>query len=289
MRFHPLDDATRQRFDQDGFLVLRQAIPREQVDGLTMACDRVMAADGVDGRQSDGAYNGFRNAVALDPAIARLAGDERAVSWMTQLLSANIQLHTSQLIYKRTEAAGADPRRWSPGWHRDIHPLPDDLGEDGNRRFEVKIAYYLSPARGLGSGVTQVARGSHRWRERPAFDADGNPSDVVVPELEPGDALLFEYRTWHAARVNTSAVTRKCLILGYSYRWMRPDDWVAQPREVLAGLDEVGRELLTPTTHRDEEGRFTLAPSNPRMHEWARAHGALGSAAWARARGLSTP
>jgi hypothetical protein len=52
-----------------------------------------------------------------------------------------------------------------------------------------------------------------------------------------------------------------------------------QRPEVLGWLDAIGRELLIPTTHRDERGRFTLAPSNPRMIEWARDHGAIGAAA----------
>jgi ectoine hydroxylase-related dioxygenase (phytanoyl-CoA dioxygenase family) len=206
MHFHLLDDETRARFDRDGYLIVRSAIPRAQVDELLAAGDRLMSTDQVDGRQrTSAAYDGFRNCVALDPAIARLVSVARTVSWMTQLLSANIQLHTSQLVYKTSEAIGGDAKRLSPGWHRDIHPLPQDLGEDGNQRFEVKVAYYLSPGT-LANGVTMVARGSHRWRERPSFDADGNPPETVAPELEPGDALLFENRTWHAARVNTSAI-----------------------------------------------------------------------------------
>jgi ectoine hydroxylase-related dioxygenase (phytanoyl-CoA dioxygenase family) len=289
MRFHPLDDHTRRRFDEDGYLIVREALPRAQVDELLAVCDRVMADHRLDSSEAKGrTSDGFRNCVALDPAIARLAGEERTVSWMTQLLSPNIQLHTSQLIYKEPDPGEGDPNRFAVGWHRDIHTQPEDLGHDGNRRVEVKIAYYLSPGT-AANGVTLVARGSHHWREAPCFDERGDPPETVVPDLAPGDALLFENRTWHAARANATPAARKCIILGYSYRWMRPDDWVEQPRATLDSQHEFVRELLTPTTRRDARGAFTLDPSNPRLLDWARAHGALGSAAWARAHGVSTP
>ncbi len=123
-----------------------------------------------------------------------------------------------------------------------------------------------------------VARGSHRWRSRPKFDGHGDPPDVVVPDLEPGDALLFENRTRHAAAVNTSPVTRRCAIYGYSYRWMRPHDCVVQDPALLARLDPVGRDLLTSMCWRDPAGRFSLQPNIDALHGWFDRHGALGTA-----------
>nr|MBA3848121.1 phytanoyl-CoA dioxygenase family protein [Planctomycetota bacterium] len=104
------------------------------------------------------------------------------------------------------------------------------------------------------------------------------PPDVVVPELEPGDALLFENRTWHAAAVNTSAITRRCAIYGYSYRWMRPDDWEAQDPALTQRLDAIGRDLVTPMRWRDEDGRFSLKANIPALHDWFDHHRAIGCA-----------
>ncbi len=280
MRFHRLDDPTRRRFEEDGFLVVRGALAPDEVAALAEAGERLIASDQVAdrGNEKGAPYDAFRNVVAHGgPAYERLLTHGPTVSLAAQLLSRNLQLHTSQLIWKRPES-GADPRAMSPGWHRDIHTVPADLGEDAVARFEVKIAYYLSPAHGRESGVTMVARGSHRWRRRPEFDAHGDPPDVVVPDLEPGDALLFENRTWHAAAVNTSAVTRRCAIYGYSYRWMRPDDWVAQDPALIARLDAVGRDLLTPMCWRDRDGRFSLQTNIDALHGWFDHHGARGTA-----------
>ncbi len=279
MDFLALDDSTRRRFDEDGFLVIRDALSKLQVEALVQASDRLFASDRVADRSKPGdAYDGFRNVVAFGgEPFERLLTNGATVPLAAQLLSRNLQLHTSQLIYKKPERPGADPKAMSPGWHRDIHTVPSDLGDDGNRRFEVKIAYYFSEARTRQSGVTLVARGSHRWTAKPTFDSQGDPPDVVVPDLGPGDALLFENRTWHAATVNTSQVVRKCAIFGYSYRWMRPDDWVEQDPELLRRLDPVGRDLLTPMRWRDAEGRFVLTPNNQELHAWFDRHGARGA------------
>lgn len=279
MEFHPLSERERRQFEADGFAIWRQALPEAQVAALRALAERLVASPRREMRQQEGLMDGFRNCVALDPAIAALVSLPRAVSWAMQLLSPNLQLHTSHLIVSEPAPPGADPERYATGWHRDIYPLPEDLGDHDNCRVELKIAYYLS-AGNASNGVTRVARGSHRWRAPPAWDARQEPPAVVVPDLAPGDALLFENRTWHAARINTSGARRIVLILGYSYRWMRPDDWTAQAPSLLAGLDPAARELLTPTTRRAADGSFTLAPAHPWLVEWARQHHVQGHAAW---------
>ncbi len=279
MDFHPLTPALRQRFDEDGYLIVRGALAADQVAGLEAAADRLIASPAQLDRQTSGAsYDSFRNVVGRDPAFTRLLTHGPTVSLVAQLLSPNLQLHTSHLIYKHPEPAGSDPLALNPGWHRDINTVPEDLGWAGNQRFEIKVAYYLSDARPADSGVTMVARGSNRWTSPPPMDAAGQPPGVVLPDLAPGDALLFENRTLHAARVNTSRRTRKCVMFGYSYRWMRPDDWLEQPAELLAGLDDIGRELLSPMRHRDADGRFSPCADRAALRLWADRHGVVGAA-----------
>ncbi len=280
MGFARLSDADRQRFESDGFLVVRGALARAEVDALIEAADRVMARVGGEDRHTQSAtYDCQRNVIAHGGApFERLLAHGATVALAAQLLSRNVQLHTSQLIVGAPEPQGACERA-AIGWHRDIHSLPSDLGDAENRRVEVKIAYILSQGDGRASGCTLVARGSHRWRAPPAFDLQGDPPDVVVPNLEPGDALLFENRTWHSGGRNTSSMLRRTAIYGYSFRWMRPDDWIEQPPALLARLPPVARDLVTPMRWRDAEGRFTLAPNIPALHAWFEAHQAEGAAA----------
>ena len=280
MHFHRLGDDDRQHFDEQGYLIVRKALSQQQIDDLTTVSDRLIASHQVfDRARMSDTYDGFRNAIAYGgEPFERLLTQGSTVSLAAQLLSRNLQLHTSQLIYKHPERDVADPQALSPGWHRDIHTIPSDLGEEGNRRLEVKIAYYLTRAHGRQSGVTLVAQGSNQWTQRPDFNTAGDPPAVVVPDLEPGDALLFENRTWHAAQVNTSSHTRKCIIYGYSYRWIRPDDWEQQAPELLARLEPIGRELLTPMHWKDAQGRFDLAPNIQALPAWFDQHQAQSAA-----------
>jgi len=288
MDFHTLDAEQRAHFDAQGYLIIRGALAPEQVAALDHASQRLIDSPQVHDRaRMSTTYDGFRNVLAHGgEPFERLLTNGATVSLAAQLLSRNLQLHTSQLIFKYPEAPGADPHALSPGWHRDIHTIPSDLGDAGNNRFEVKVAYYLSAASGRASGVTLVARGSNTWTTAPRCDASGDPPEVVVPDLAPGDALLFENRTWHAATVNTSSVVRRCVIYGYSYRWIRPDDWTEQSPELLARLDPIGRDLLTPMHWKDAQGRFDLNGNIPALHAWFERHGAVGAAQAASERHL---
>lgn len=61
--------------------------------------------------------------------------------------------------------------------------------------------------------------GDHDWI--PVPDPDQNPDDMQVLEwpMNPGDAVLFDYRTVHGARGNFSDTTRRAL----SLRWLGDD------------------------------------------------------------------
>ena len=53
----------------------------------------------------------------------------------------------------------------------------------------------------------------------PDIEADRSAYDILSWDLEPGDALLFSYRTLHGARPNLSTGRRR----GFSTRWLGDD------------------------------------------------------------------
>ena len=61
--------------------------------------------------------------------------------------------------------------------------------------------------------------GDHEWTPVPDPDADPNETKVLEWAMEPGDAVLFDYRTAHGARGNTSTTRRRAL----SLRWVGDD------------------------------------------------------------------
>lgn len=61
--------------------------------------------------------------------------------------------------------------------------------------------------------------GTHEWT--PVPDPDADPTDATILEwaMEPGDAVLFDFRTVHGARGNVSTARRRAL----SLRWVGDD------------------------------------------------------------------
>jgi hypothetical protein len=114
----------------------------------------------------------------------------------------------------------------------------------------VKAAYYLTDVSSSEAGMTLFAPGSHRLREPlkiPPGEID--PPDAVCPDVRPGDAVLFEHRTWHCQGLNSSGRVRKALFVEYGYRWLRrrsPEASVPAPalERLMEGRDPVERQLL---------------------------------------------
>ena len=57
--------------------------------------------------------------------------------------------------------------------------------------------------------------GDQTWIDVPDPDADPDQHPVIEWELEPGDAVLFDFRTVHGARGNHSATRRRALSLRF--------------------------------------------------------------------------
>lgn len=274
MEFHALTDEQRHDFETDGYLILKRVIDPQAVRRLIEAGDALIASDLQQGRQrtADGRYDSFRNVIGLLEPVLDLLSHGPTLSRVLQLMSPNLQLHTSHLIYKQPADAPETTRR-EPGWHRDINTLPHDLGP-ATPRMEIKVAFQLSDASRRGCGQTVVAPGSHRLTRPLEIGDAGDPAEVVEPLLEPGDAMLFENRTWHAGGFNHSGLARKTLMLGYSYRWMRPDDYLFQKPELLARCTPIQRQLLGDLGGLiARDGTFKPGGDERPLTDWCRQHG----------------
>ena len=135
-------------------------------------------------------------------------------------------------------------------WHQDGGRQNRELETSPRPRLSVKLAFWLSDVSESGRGNLMVIPGSHRqdW-------LDGPPRrDVVwpaprgaVPVLaNPGDAVFFDRRIWHARSDNHSNVVRKVVFIGYTYRWISiRDDVAALPNSPMwSGLNPLQRQLL---------------------------------------------
>ena len=210
----------------------------------------------------------LRPGLLREDALFDLVTNAVTVSLVVQLLSPNIHLHSTALIYKRPERARAAPFR--RGWHRDIR-IPRDLGHQCLPRVGIKICYCLTDFHEPNCGMTLMARRSH-MSDRPLLVPAGrvDPIDAEVCDLRlnAGDAVLFENRIFHTAAPNRSERVSKVLMYGYAYRWMKPEIYLDRPdRDYLAKADPITRQLL---------GGYRDIDTQPwALERWARSHHVL--------------
>lgn len=248
MDFIRLKPEQRQAFDRDGFLVIPDALQAETVDRLVEASDRLaesfLKKPKLHNRPE---YNhlDLRPGILREEALFALIDHSSTVPLVVQLLSPNIHLHSTTLIYKRPENPEATPFR--RGWHRDIR-IPRDLGHQSLPLVGIKVCYCLTDFQQSDCGMTVMARGTHLRTEPLAIQkGQVDPSEVEICDLrlKAGDAVFFENRIFHTASPNRSDRVSKVLLYGYSYRWMKPEVYLDIPdKRYLDKADPIVRQLL---------------------------------------------
>src|SRR5215467_3852755 len=139
MDFVYLRPEQRRSFAADGFLVVPNALSAERVGQLVEACDRLAKSlldkPAITGRPE---YNhlDLRPGLLNEEALFDLITNSSTVPLVVQLLSPNIHLHSTTLLYKRPEDPNAPTFR--RGWHRDIR-IPRDLGHRSLPLVGMKI------------------------------------------------------------------------------------------------------------------------------------------------------
>jgi ectoine hydroxylase-related dioxygenase (phytanoyl-CoA dioxygenase family) len=269
MDFVQLTEDQRRSFTDDGYLVVPNALDRETVDKLTSEADRLAAPFLSKPEIPDKPeYNhlDLRRGLLKEKTLLSLVANSTTVPLVVQLLSPNIHLHSTTIIYKRPETPDAPSFR--RGWHRDIR-IPKDLGHEQLPLVGIKVCYCLTDFEQPNCGMTLMARGTHR-RTEPLKIAKGqvDPTDVEVKDLRlnAGDALFFENRIFHTAAPNRSDRISKVVIYGYAYRWMKPEVYLEVPDEQqLLNVDPITRQLL---------GGYRDVDTPPwALDRWAKQHG----------------
>lgn len=269
MDFVELTNEQRKSFADDGYLVVPNALDRQTVDKLLEEADRLAApflnkpelADKPEYNHLD-----LRRGLLKQKNLLALVSNSTTVPLLVQLLSPNIHLHSTTIIYKRPETPDAPSFR--RGWHRDIR-IPKDLGHEKLPLVGIKVCYCLTDFPEPSCGMTLMARGTH-LRPEPLKIPKGHvdPLGVEVKDLRfnAGDALFFENRIFHTAAPNRSNRTSKVVIYGYAYRWLKPEIYLETPDEQqLLETDPITRQLLG--GYRDVD---TPAWA---LERWAKRHG----------------
>jgi hypothetical protein len=144
----PPDLKVLDAFERDGFVVLRDVITTEWREQAAAAATRLLASDRTLSRdRSVDGKDGFRGIVVMDDTFLPLVTNPKVLPTLVALLSANLHLMSSNLIYMPSVPPGGTRTIRVPerhGWHRDMSSASRDLGNELVPRMSIKAAYFLS-------------------------------------------------------------------------------------------------------------------------------------------------
>ena len=230
--------------DNNGYLLIKDALPPDVVSEINEAVDEVHAKQIEAGNlDPDGKLN-LRNCITYHDAFLQLLDWHNTFPYACGVLNWNIQMITSHLIVLPSKEEPADDVKTKIGLHRDGGTSYREMQEP-HPRILLKIAYAISDQSDPASGATVLVPGSNRLTGMPARDPDtGWARGAISMNVNAGDAFLFEQRTYHGIGHNWSGFPRKTIFMGYAYRWVKPMDYIMMPDELVEKCNPVQKQLL---------------------------------------------
>jgi ectoine hydroxylase-related dioxygenase (phytanoyl-CoA dioxygenase family) len=243
----PMTADERARFERDGFLIVRGARDRDDLAHARKAILRAYRTAEAGGRLGADRALHQLSAVTGCPELVFLLDHPATFRYAWSLLGWNVHVHHSHFDV-HPPVTGHRPFHWQ--WHQDGGRQNRELETDPRPRLSVKVGFWLSDVSAPGRGNLLVIPGSHRtnWLPGPRRRdlVFPRPAGAVEVLAEPGDAIVFDRRLWHARSDNRSPLTRLATFIGYSYRWVQIRDNVGGLPQRLwwDGLTPVQRQLL---------------------------------------------
>jgi ectoine hydroxylase len=262
---HVATEEQLRQFNDEGYLIVEDALSPDLLGRLNMAVDRVETMEReAKGLGPNDMVAKFRTVVE-DDTFLDLLDNPKTFPLLWDILGWNIQLYISHLIVYPPEPKGKEIREG--GWHQDGgRPVPEM--ERPHPRLSLKISYWLSDVSEPDHGAMEIVPGSHKLDHKP--EACDSGEGIMPVCVKPGTAVLFDRRMWHRRGMNTSDVTRRVLFFGYSYRWLRGLDYNNMPEELLAKCDPIRRQLLGDGV--DVKGWWQPTEADVPLKGWLRDH-----------------
>lgn len=281
---HRLTPEERASFETNGYLIVEDALDPDTTRRIVSRLDQLLgeAETNVDARTADGgavhvSRDGpavfFDNVVGSDQMFVDLVDHPRTFPKVWGLLGWNIYLHDGVAIVTRTSVQDAEGGQsgvaTSFRWHRDGGLMNGMATDTPPPRLTLKVGFFLTDLSEPGRGNMWLVPGSHRRNGAPRGLGSEVPHGAIPLCVEPGTAVVFDRRTWHAATPNTSPGPRKALMYGYAERWIRPVQAMTFDHQWQRS-DAVRRQLLG--TAVDPYGCFFPTDEDVPLRVWLREH-----------------
>ena len=272
--------ATRQQldtFNNDGYLVVEDALSPEMVQRLTQAVDRIGDEERERKDLDPHQLLDKCRVVIEDDIVLELLDWPKTFPLVWDILGWNIQLYISHLIIYPPEREKVE--LGTGGWHQDGGRPVREM-ERPQPRLSLKISYWLNDVDSPSNGAMQIIPGSHKLDALPP-SSDLDDEHVLDLCVKAGTAVLFDRRMWHRRGLNTSNTSRKVLFFGYSYRWLRGLDFNLMPEDVLKNCDPIRRQLLGDGA--DIKGWWQPTEADVPLRTWLQEHRGQELPIWGKA------
>ena len=208
------------RYQEDGFLVLRDVVEESVLRALDKALEKHVPNDGpLPGiYPAPGRYT-LATSALNDPTLAQVAYHPKIVQVVSDALSDDPVL-TAFVMYDRTPGGPDirhhnDYKRWRPvgssmDWLFAILPL-DDFDENRGQLFLYPGSHHLERIHPFADRFQDI---------EPALFPE--PDAFIDPELRRGDLCLMNMHTWHKANGNKSTTHRRGFFNKYAARHYPP-------------------------------------------------------------------
>lgn len=208
----------RQEYDRNGFVVVPDVFPADELEAIDQEIDRLVA----DPANDAGAHRpGWVMQVARKSDIGRqFAEEERLLSLVEDVVFPGVAIHSTKLVTKMPHSDLVCH------WHQDeaFYMRPDDVTTHSKARMSVWVPLQDADER---NGCLWVVPGSHRWgiedytmvdwgqcRKKIDREAYANEHAIPVP-VRAGSIVLFSAWTWHHSKGNQTDRVRRAFIVSY--------------------------------------------------------------------------
>jgi ectoine hydroxylase-related dioxygenase (phytanoyl-CoA dioxygenase family) len=243
----PAETAWAAALRRDGYCVARDLLAAGQAESLADELSpRFARTPFAEGLFSGARTKRFHGLLKRSRGAAALVTHRLVLAIAEEILLPfcdSLQLNLTQAIELHPGAPAQVPHRDQDMW----------AGEKGRTEYLLNVMWPLTPFT-RDNGATLVWPGSHsRQSERSLPEGD-----AVVPELVPGDALLFLGSTLHGAGANRSLVPRRGIIVSYCLGWLKPYEnmWLTYPPDVARDFAPELRDLVGYRRHRPNLGNY---------------------------------
>lgn len=233
----PLTPQDLKAWHQDGFLVIKDVIPRHEIDDLLKGVDEVLSihqstqsdlknTEHVHGKE----YFNIHKALEYTDSLDYLLDHPKVFDITTFLMGPYIQVMSCHIFIRHPSTTTSPIGKF----HTDGGPaLQRILPNQHNLPLQFKAQFFLTDMEEEDSSNFALIPGSHLknvpYHHPFCFVPECNkyieqgmmPPDAIQLKVKAGDVLIHPWSLWHAVAPNKSENTRKSISIRYGQMWFK--------------------------------------------------------------------